>query len=260
MRIFKIFLYDEPTVPEIQIIRQRKFLENTFKVQVEIRDNIFKNIDVKKATNLASCRIFDLKNSFTYHEPKPEEIELEERWSITNLENKDIFYDGFEMKKVLEDWIPLNEQESSIMHVIFTNKLVCTFDTIDSRYHGRALIASNPSIISTTGIVEAPARPREYYIELMTSPMTGINTSMLNEKYKGEFLEYHDKRTSKIIEGYLLQSVFYHLTAEPFCKYSECRLFNSHWQKELLETQIEKNQLCKLHKKILEELVNNLNP
>nr|AIE95992.1 hypothetical protein [uncultured marine thaumarchaeote AD1000_71_D06] len=61
------------------------------------------------------------------------------------------------------------------MHIVFTNRLICTYDTTDSRYHGRAVICSNPSIISTTGMIEAPARPREYYFEAMKRKMQGLD-------------------------------------------------------------------------------------
>ena len=50
---------------------------------------------------------------------------------------------------------------------------MCTYDATDSRYHGRAVICSNPAIISTTGMIEAPARPREYYFEAMKCKMQG---------------------------------------------------------------------------------------
>ena len=53
-------------------------------------------------------------------------------------------------------------------------ELICTYDTTDNRYHGRAVICSNPAIISTTGMIEAPARPREYYFDAMKRKMQGL--------------------------------------------------------------------------------------
>lgn len=117
------------------------------------------------------------------------------------------------------------------------------------------MIGSNPAIISTTGIIEAPAKPREYYYDLMTNFTQGINVESIKQKYKGTYLEYHDSRLSKIIEGYLLQGIFYYETGEPFCDDSECRLFNAHWQKDLLHSQLEKSELCQNHQTILKNII-----
>ena len=79
---------------------------------------------------------------------------------------------------------------------------------MDFRYHGRTVICSNPAIISTTGIIEAPAKPRGYYIELMTKISQGLNVESLKKKYQGTYLEYHDSRLNSITEGYILQALF----------------------------------------------------
>ena len=64
-------------------------------------------------------------------------------------------YDGFELQKILRRFNCNNET----LHIIITNRLTCTFDENDKRYHARAVICANPAIISTTGIIEAPAKP-----------------------------------------------------------------------------------------------------
>jgi len=95
-----------------------------------------------------------------------------------------------------------------LSHIVFTNKRTCTFDNSDLRYHGRTVICSNPAIISTTGIIEAPAKPRGYYIELMTKMGQGLNVESLKKKYQGTYLEYHDSRLSSITEGFILRALF----------------------------------------------------
>ncbi|MGI0077039.1 MAG: DUF6775 family putative metallopeptidase, partial [Nitrosopumilaceae archaeon] len=157
------------------------------------------------------------------------------------------------------DLISEAENSANNFHLIFTNRLMCTYDYNDYRYHGRAIICSNPSIISTTGIIEAPAKPKEYYIELISNMAQGLNLESIKKKYRGAYLEYHDERISTIVEGYAMQALFYYLTGEPFCELEECRLFNPHWQKELLHSQIEIGKLCKKHQKILGDLVLDLN-
>jgi hypothetical protein len=256
LKISKIILYDEPAVPEIQLINLSKFLEETFSVMVEKRENILKFSAKDTAVKIAECKIFNLRKDFEKHIPTNEEILFEEsNIHDTSKTENIIMYDGFKLQKVLANLISKTENIEKIFHVFFTNKLTCTYDNNDYRYHGRALIGSNPSIISTTGIIEAPAKPREYYFDLMTNFTQGVNVETIKQKYKGLYLEYNDSRLSKIVEGYLLQAIFYYETGESFCDNSDCRLFNSHWQKDLLHTQLDKSKLCEKHQKILQNII-----
>ena len=159
-------------------------------------------------------------------------------------------YDGFELQKILRY---LNE-DKEVLHIIITNRLTCTFDENDNRYHARAAICANPAIISTTGIIEAPAKPREYYFEAIALKSQGLGIESAKEQYKNRFLKYNDKRLTKVLEGYILQIIFYNITGESFCEDIQCRLNNSHWQKDLLFSQIEISKLCKKHREILENL------
>jgi hypothetical protein len=251
----KIILYDEPTVPEIQLERLKKFLKETFSIEIEIRENIFQYMNENISKKIAGCRIFDLKKPFEKHVPLDGDIQLE-------MENKDrsekeemTLYDGFEFHSVITELIPINENKMNTLHIIFTNKLTCTFDENDFRYHARAIIGSNPTIISTTGIIEAPAKPKQYYLDLITN-FSENKVEEIKKKYKGEFLEYHDSRISEIAEGYLLQAITYYETGEAFCIHKDCRLFNAHWQKDLFFSQLENKRFCKKHQEILYKLKN----
>src|SRR5690348_18191583 len=59
-----------------------------------------------------------------------------------------------------------------------------------------------PSIISTTGIIEAPAKPRAYYLIMQHSISQGLNLDTLKDKFRGKFLEYHDKNLAQVVRGY----------------------------------------------------------
>ncbi len=260
MKISKIYLYDEQSVPEIKILKLANFIKKTFSIDTEIRKNIFQNADKTLARHLASCRIINTKKPFQFHSPTIEEIEFENESFENSFKIKNIvMYDGFEFQKLVSSLISEDENSLDNFHIIFTNRLTCTYDYNDYRYHGRAIICSNPSIISTTGIIEAPAKPREYYMELISNMAQGLNINSLKKKFQGSYLEYHDERISTVIEGYVMQALFYYLTGEPFCEKEDCRLFNSHWQKNLLRSQIEIGKLCEKHQKILEKLVFDLN-
>ncbi len=255
MKVSKIILYDEPIVPQIQLERLQKFLRETFPVEIEIRKNFLEYADESIFEKIASTRVFDLKKPFQKHIPLIKDIQIEKQNKDTTQKEEMTLYDGFEFQKTVSDIIPKDENKTDTLHIIFTNKLTCTFDESDFRYHARALISSNPIIISTSGIVEAPAKPKKYYLELMTD-FSKERIEEIKKKYKGEFLEYHDSRTSQVIEGYLLQAITYYETGDAFCDQKECRLFNAHWQKDLIYSQLENKKLCKKHLEIIKKMSN----
>ncbi|MBA4718271.1 MAG: hypothetical protein HRO68_03915 [Nitrosopumilus sp.] len=253
MKTRKIILYNEPEVLEIQLERSKKFLRETFSVEIEIRESIFQCINKEMSENIASCRVFNLKKPFEKHDPSKEDIQIEKENKDMSKREEMTLYDGFEFHNAVKKLIPINENNIDTLHIIFTNKLTCTFDENDYRYHARAIIGSNPTIISTTGMIEAPAKPKQYYLDLMTN-FSESRVKEIKKKYKGKFLEYHDLRISEITEGYLLQAIIYYETGEAFCEHKDCRLFNAHWQSELFFSQLENRKFCEKHQKIISEL------
>ena len=253
MRISKIIIYDEPTVPEIQLDILKKFLTDTFPVKIETRGNFFKNLDHETYKKIASTRIFDMKKPFRKHDVIVEDVLFEKENTDMYQKEEIPIYDGIELRQIISEAIPKNENRLDILSIVLTNKLTCTFDESDFKYHARTIIGSNPTIISTTGIVEAPAKPKQYYLEIITNiskdGMTGIK-----EKYKGKFLDYHDLRTSEVLKGYFLQAIMYCETGDAFCNDKKCRLFNAHWQEELIYSQLENKKLCSKHSEILKEI------
>ena len=267
MKVSKIFLYDEPAVQEIKISNLKNFLLETFPIDIEIKKCIFNNLDENTIEKISGARIFDPKLPFQKQQPNEQEINFEK--SVCNdtklmentirVENAKkiedvVMYDGFEIQNIIYNIITKNDSRSNNLHIIFTNKLTCTYDTTDNRYHGRSVICSNPAIISTTGMIEAPARSREYYFDAMKCKIQGLDIQNIKKKYHGEFLDYHDKRLSKIAEGYLLQIIFYYMTGDVFCDSLDCRLNNAHWQKDLLHSQLKIGKLCNKHQALLDKL------
>ena len=263
MNFKKIILYKEPSISVVNIEQLVKFLEESFPVNVQVKDNVFRKFNSKEINLLSSIRVKDVKKPFHTYESSDKELEFEKRLcedsslmnTTTRVEDasdiSEVFmYDGFELQKSLRH---LNDDDETL-HIIITNRLTCTFDENDERYHARAVICANPAIISTTGIIEAPAKPKEYYFEVMTLKAQGLDIESVKEKYKHRFLEYNDKRLTKIIEGYMMQIIFYNITGESFCEDIQCRLNNAHWQKDLLFSQIEISELCKKHNEILSNL------
>ncbi|HLD83006.1 MAG TPA: DUF6775 family putative metallopeptidase, partial [Candidatus Omnitrophota bacterium] len=123
--------------------------------------------------------------------------------------------------------------------------------------HIRSAIFGFPSIISTSGIVEGPAKPKDYYLYKQKYSQLGvwdIEEAKVKREFKGCFIDYQDKRLTEVLKGYLSQAVFFYLTGEPFCKSKSCRLFNAHWQEDLISSQIKSGRFCRLHQGILKQI------
>ncbi len=79
MKIKKIILYREPAVPEINTSRLADFLRNTLSIEVEIKDNIFKEFTNEQIKNLSRIRVIDPKKTFHEYSANEEEIEFEKK-------------------------------------------------------------------------------------------------------------------------------------------------------------------------------------
>ena len=152
------------------------------------------------------------------------------------------------------DILPREARTLKSVHIIFTNRLFSTWDDGNKRYHVRTSLYGIPSVISTSGLVEAPAKPREYYLLKQQYDRLGKGSIELNEKFRGRFIDYEDKRLTEVAKGYVMQAIFYYLTGEPFCEDKGCRLYNAHWQDELIFAQLESEyEFCPRHTRLLKE-------
>lgn len=209
------------------------------------------------ARKIAGTKVRDPMNPITWAEPLPGEIEFERKLlSNPTLRLTGILYDGFRLQEVARGLLLGDEFGIEHAHIVFTNRLFGTWDEGDRRYHARVSVYGFPSLISTTGIVEAPAKPKGYYVLKQRYAAFGahIPLEVLKEKFREKFIDYDDERLTEVMKGYVMQALFYHIFGEPFCGDRRCRLFNSHWQEEVLEAQLSEPEFCERHAKTLEGL------
>lgn len=158
-------------------------------------------------------------------------------------------HDGFELQEIFAQAIPEKEKSFDHLHVIFTDLIACTFSEDDWRYHARTVVCGMPSLISVPGIVEAPAKPREFYFNLSR----GMDAESAKRSVTGRFLDYGDDRTVDAATNFALQAMFFFLTGgEPFCEDPRCRLFNAHWQEDMIRT-LKTPMLCAKHQEIADK-------
>ena len=158
-----------------------------------------------------------------------------------------ILYDGFGLQGICSSLIQRNERGLNHCHIILTNQLLGTWDDDDHQYHARVSVYGFPSLISTAGVVEAPAKPREFYLKRRL----GMSLEVLTGEFRGRFIDHGDPLLTEVIKGYVVQTLFYHMTGNPFCDDPDCRLFNAHWQEEVLETQLSQPEFCERHEREL---------
>jgi hypothetical protein len=206
------------------------------------------------AERIAGARVFDLDSPHPAggNEPMRGEISYEQGRIEGQSSSPGILYDGFFLSSIFRTKSGIEGGRLDSLQIVLTDRLIGTFDRSDRRYHARAVVFGYPSIVSITGIVEAPARPREYYMIKRQYQAIGMIPPELDEQFKGRYLEHGDKRIGEALKGYLMQCFFYQTTGDPFCSEKECRLFNAHWQEELINSQIKSTiELCPRHEEML---------
>ncbi len=258
----EIILYDEGTAEAVDIEEIAKYLAQRMgKVKVEVRGNPFVlNLPPDKvsdyARKIAGIKIQGVSQKIlSGQEPLHGVIEYEKSRILAKTGSFGILYDGFHLLRIFCEIMSREERSLEFVHIFFTNRLFVTWDDSDKRYHLRTSLYGIPSIISTTGLVEAPAKPREYYLLKQQYERWGKDLTELKNSFKGSFIDYEDKRLTEVAKGYAMQAVFYSVTGDPFCEDKGCRLYNAHWQEELIFAQLESGyEFCQRHTKLLRKL------
>ena len=264
-KIEHITLYHESTAPTLDAEALAAYLgERTGVAALRIRGPFLLEHGCPDALpdlarSLARLKVRKVDSPPAESEPAHAEVEFERR----RLANQDrgpfgVLYDGFGFQSLLRSLMPPKEVRLDRVYLVFTNRLLGTWDEDDRRCHLRAIILGIPAIISTTGLVEAPAKPREFYLarqQLAAAARPEMADALLKERFKGQFLDHDDPRLTEVVKGYATQAIIYQLTGEPFCPNPSCRLFNAHWQEGLLRAQLTREwEYCERHEKLLAQL------
>lgn len=212
----------------------------------------------KLAEEFAKAKVRNPAKHDDEFEPLWGEIDYErKRLSDPNSKAFGILYDGLKMARIMQELIPTGERSLAHLHIIFTNQLFGTWGG-DRRYHARVSLYSLPTLLSTSGIVEAPAKPREYYFlkqQYTSLGMPDATSVELERKFKGRFIDYDDQRLTEVMKGYVMQAIAYHFWGDPFCEDQNCRLYNAHWQEEVIQAQLESPyEFCPYHRQRFAEL------
>ena len=265
-RISGLHLYVEGLLPDLQVQEIIRYLQKWMrKSHIDFRGNFFQyhlncvpeeerrgRVDYL-VEKIVLLRVRDATRR-DLEERRPMEGELAyERRRIEREDFKSfgILYDGFGLQGIFSSLIPRHELRLNHCHIIFTNQLLGTWDDDDHRYHARVSVYGFPSLISTTGVVEAPAKSREFYLKRRL----GIPLEVLKGEFRERFIDHSDPRLTEVIKGYVIQALLFHMSGNPFCDDPDCRLYNAHWQEELIRAQLAgKYEFCRNHHQFLDRL------
>jgi hypothetical protein len=252
----RIYFYEEGDLDGLNFPELGRYLKEKTRIPFRIRGNIYKGLSEKRirelAQRIARIKVKDPGKRYVEGTPFQAEVDYEKRrikdsqWNIIG-----ILYEGVLYQEIISDLIFKKKPDFKRCSILFTNQLFGTWDRDDRRYHARVSLYGFPHLISIAGLVEAPAKPKGFYLK----KQMGVPIEILKEEYEGRFLDHGDLRMTEILKGYVMQALFFHLTGDPFCEDPDCRLFNSHWQEEVLHSQMDgQYEFCPKHESILKEL------
>jgi hypothetical protein len=253
----KVFVYIDHPSPSLSIDDLRHCLEK-FNLEVIFKGNLIDSLKLseeelmKFAARISGAIIQDINvpnDDIVF--PNRRYSNLERNRLTGEADYMGVFYDGYSLQRIFFNLFRdkfAGKITNKFIHIIFTSRLFGTFEK--RRYHARVILMGTPNLVSTSGVVEAPARPREYYWLKAGFIQSGRDIAELNSVYKGRFIEYNDSKMTSILGSYALQAVAYEVSGKEFCEDNTCCLYNSHWQEEVLRAQLD-GKLCQKHHDIM---------
>lgn len=271
-----LYLYQEPCASTLHLPLLQRYVKKLFpSMAVEVREPFIPfHLSLLPATEgesawervawgFALAKVRDPSQPWEPREPLWGEVNYERR-RLADPESRafGLLYDAPLMAELFRGLLPPAERSRRSIHLVFTHQLIGTWDEDDRRYHARVNLLSFPGIISTSGIVEAPAKPREFYLlkqQFLALRMPDAMAVAVEQEFKGRFIDYEDERLTEVMKGYVMQAILYHLTGEPFCPDKGCRLYNAHWQEEVIAAQLGGDyEFCPQHQRLICELAASL--
>ena len=260
---FHVHIYGWPAPADVDLAEVARFVRGLVGGEVHLTPSLAvppERLDAIAAA-LALARVLNPYQPAVPRKPLPMEIEYEKRRLLEPSDLRvGIVYDGFMLSEIARGLLPEQGRRRSELYVVFTDQLVGTLDPDDRRYHARTAIFSVPVIISSAGLVHAPARPRDYYLIRHAFRTAGGEMlagegaeAVLREELGRRWLDRGDTRMTDVAKGYAAQALAFQLFGHPFCDDPLCRLFNAHRQEEMLRAQLEGPDFCEKHRRMFEE-------
>lgn len=250
----RVSLYRAPTtVADVEAIAG--WLDDRIQASVGVRDrflDVHRNDDLPE--QFAGARVLSPYDRDTGNTMLGI-IRYEERALEHPEREGGVLYDGLAVQRALNAALPPDERDLDQLHVAVLDRAIGTWGSHDGRWHKRVNVLGQPAIVSVPGLYEAPAKPESYYKEKQKQALLSGDApprEVLENQVEGDFLVEDDPRTTDTLKGYVLQAVHLLETGESFCEDDRCRLYNAHYQEDLIEAQLRKPAFCPEHASMYE--------
>jgi hypothetical protein len=150
--------------------------------------------------------------------------------------------------------IPAEERGEDILHLVFITQCIGRFVAGESHFRLQIVQHGEPAIISTTGMVEAPALPREYAFRRAQLLSFGMDEAAeeLDGLFAEETFRHEDPRINRVATGIALQAVFQRACGEVGCTEPTCPLRLAATHDELVQAHLsDDSRLCDRHARML---------
>ncbi|MFA9501579.1 DUF6775 family putative metallopeptidase [Natrinema sp. H-ect1] len=248
----RIICYRAPsTVADVDAVAD--WLATRVDADVAVRDRF---LDVHRTDDLAE-RFAEARVPSPYERETGNTMLGTIRYEERALENPEreggVLYDGVQVQRALNAALPAAERGLETLHVPILDRAIGTWGDHDGRWHKRVTVLGQPALVSVPGLYEAPAKPESYYKEKQRHALLSGDTpprEVLENQVDGEFLIADDPRTTDVLKGTVLQGYHYLETGEAFCDREGCRLFNAHYQADLLAAHLREPAFCDDHARL----------
>lgn len=253
-----IYLYDEPDAPGLDIEAIGGFLVSQFPAtQVVPRSDFithqFGRFTAEQRAQLQEAMLQRLAEAQVRN---PGELAACAAASGIEPDASDLglVFEAAAYQAILRLLVDPAESGAEHAHIVFTDNAIGSWRSEGKRFHLHIICMGEPSIISTTGLVEALPRPREYEFKRSQFAMFGAEEDLLEDLAEGfadRTFGYGDPRINELCKGYALMACFYRMFGEAFCDDPACRLFAAQTQEELIAIQCGPDVgLCERHEKM----------
>jgi hypothetical protein len=236
--------------PSPEVIREALHMFTSWTGEVIREEECLYRATPSAVEDLAGLRVINPDSPDLNVNPFPQEVAFERRMREECQCGKGVVYAGVHLATLLGGVLSAKGVLWGAKPIFITRDYIATFDRDNLRWHLRYAVFSFPVLISLPGIIEAPARPREYYL----LRGQGVPEAGMPESVRDRYLTADDSRLPRVLAGILLQAFFYYQSGDPFCADPLCSLYNAHWQEELLRSQQDEPYIvCPGHRQALEK-------
>jgi hypothetical protein len=251
-------LYDDPESAGLNVLDLAGYLAARLPdVEVSPRSDYFTHHLARFAEEQQDMLVQELEKQLSSFEIE-DAILPEDRGKAPAEPTEDLdlgaIYDATGLQAALKLLLPPEESGADHLHIVFTDHCIADWDLAARRMRIRIAALGQPTVISTSGLIEAPEKPKQYHF--MRAQLAFLGQEEALDEVEGHFsdttLGYADPRLNEVLKGYVLKAAFYRMFNEAACRVQSCRLFDAATHEEMLEAQTGRRPgLCHRHAEML---------